>query len=326
MPSFRLPALPSSSTESPAEIADFWEILTIRRAGKSVALASVRAAIDRSAESDPAEDAEEDIEEEGRFDDAIEEIKYRMSVCGKSYPFYFATNSYRVIALHPEAACEKRDLYLFLLLATRLNMNTRRTFVGIDGPLLFEEVCEAALREMCGVRGQTHRFGTSAGAQNFSDRLTSFFSDLQEFGLRDDRPIPNHGGDDGVDLAWWNTFSWNSDIPFQADCSRPPGKLIVLAQCKTGTSWDAADMNRLSPSSFFQKWMVHDPLGQCARLFMTAARVDDSLWEDVHRDGGVFFDRCRIVDYAAPTISSELMARVRRWTAAATGCSDLGDR
>src|SRR5437868_12435421 len=133
MPSFRLPALPSASTESPVEIADFWEILAVRRAQRTVSLASVRAALDRIAESDPAEDTEQDIEEEGRFDDAIDEIKYRMSVCGDSYPFYFATESDRVIALHSEVECEKRALYLFLLLTTRLNMNTRRMFNDVDG-------------------------------------------------------------------------------------------------------------------------------------------------------------------------------------------------
>jgi hypothetical protein len=325
MPTFRLPAPPSPSTESPVEIADFWEILTTRRADKEVSLTSVRAAVDRVAESDPAEDAEEDIEKEGRFDDAIDEVKYRMCVCGDAYPFYFVRDSERVLALHHEANCPRRDLYLFLLLTTRLNMNTRRVFEEIDAPLLFEEVCEAALKEMCGARGRTHRFGTSAGDQNFDARLRSFFSELQEFGLRADREIPKHGGDDGLDLAWWNTFAWRGDMPYQSAHECPPGKLMVLAQCKTGTSWDAADMQRLQPSTFFDKWMNHTPLGQTAKLFMAAARVDHIDWEDMHREGGVFFDRCRIVDYASSRMSDELRTKLRAWTRAAAICGDLGD-
>lgn len=325
MPTFRLPALPTPATQSPVEIADFWEILATRRAGNSVSLVSVRAAIDRTAESDADEDADDDIEEEGRFEDAIEEVKYRMAVCGDSYPFYFATQSERVIALKGDAACPQRDLYLFLLLATRLNMTSRRTFDGIDGPLLFEEVCEAALSEMCGRRGRTHRFGTSAGEQNFQERLTSFFSELQEFALRDDRAIPTHGGDDGLDLAWWSTFSWSGALPYQNSFARPPGKLIILAQCKTGTSWDYADMQRLQPSTFFNKWMTHIPLGDSARLFMAAARVDQNEWEDKHREGGIFFDRCRIVDYAVQHLSDDLSLKVGKWTTAAMGCPDLGD-
>jgi len=325
MSSFRLPAPPSPSTESPVEIADFWEILATGQPGSDISLSSVRAVIDRVAESDPAEDAEEDIEEEGRFDDAIDEVKYRMCVCGEAYPFYFTSDSERVLALRDEGTCAKRALYLFLLLATRLNMNSRRVFEEIDAPLLFEEVCEAALKEMCGPRGRTHRFGTSAGDQNFDDRLRSFFSELQEFALRDDREIPKHGGDDGLDLAWWNTFAWHCDIPYQGVHERPPGKLIVLAQCKTGTSWAAPDMQRLQPSTFFDKWMTHTPLGQTARSFMAAARVDHSEWEDMHREGGMFFDRCRIVDYAAPRMSDELWIKVRRWTTAAAVCPDLGE-
>ena len=325
MPTFRLPGLPTPSTESPVEIADFWEILATRRDGVEVSLAGVRAAIDRVAESDPEEDADEDIEEEGRFDDAIDEIKYRMGVCGDGYPFYFSSDSERVLALHDEETHPQRDLYLFLLLATRLNMNTRRVFQDIDGALLFEEICEAALQEMCGSRGRTHRFGTSAGGQNFDERVTSFFAQLQEFTLRADRPIPKHGGDDGLDLAWWNTFTWRDDIPYENARGCPPGKLIVLAQCKTGTSWDKADMQRLQPSTFFEKWMTHTPMGQTARTFMAAARVDQTHWEDMHREGGMFFDRCRIVDYAVPRMTDELRTRIRTWTRAAAVCADLGE-
>ncbi len=84
-------------------------------------------------------------------------------------------------------------------------------------------------------------------------------------------------------------------------------------------------MQRLQPLTFFNKWMAHVPLGDSARLFMTAARVDQEGWEDVHRERGIFFDRCRIVDYAVQHLPAEVWDRIRRWTAAAAQCGDLGD-
>jgi hypothetical protein len=321
MPKFRLPAIPTWDCDSPVEIADWWEIEALRATNQSASLNDLRAGIARQSETDPSGDAEADIEEESRFDFSIAEVKYRISGCNTAYPFEFKADSERVL-LVKQAAPNNQNwwLYVFLLLATRLNMNTRRTFADIDGTLLFEEVCEVALKAICGPRFMSHRFGTSSGQGNFPNKLKGFFAALREFELRTDREIPNHGGDDGLDIALWNTFSWSgADVP-------PQGKLVLLAQCKTGTSWDKADLQRLHPTSFFDKWMSPSPLGATARAFMVSGRVDGNEWEDCHRDGGLFFDRCRIVDYAAGQLPDVLFARVRAWTEGAISCVDLGVR
>jgi hypothetical protein len=275
--------------------------------------------VQKEAESRPDSDTEDDIEEESRYDFAMEEIRYRLAACGpNNYPFHFLANSERVIVFRPDSLTGKRLLYVFLLLTTRLNMKTRRSFSGIDGALLFEEVCEIALGSMWGDRYACHRFGTSSGQRNFPQKLKGFFAALKEFGLRTDRRIPHHGGDDGIDVATWNTFSWTGDF------KEPQGKLIVMAQCKTGTSWDNADLERLQPSTFFVKWMEHPPLGEQVRAFMVSSRVDLRKWEDTHRHGGLFFDRCRIVDYAVGRLPGSLFERVRLWTQDAMKCPDLG--
>lgn len=322
MPKFRLPAIPSSDCDSPVEIADWWEIEALRAASRSASLNELRANVARQAEINPGTDAEADIEEESRFDFAIEEIKHRVNVCNAAaYPFAFRADSERVLVVR---AAQPEDqgwwLYVFMLMATRLNMNTRRSFAGIDGTLLFEEICEVALTAIYGPKMRTHRFGTSSGQGGFPNKLRAFFADLQEYALRDNRVIPEHGGDDGLDIALWNTFSWAGAAP------PPRGKLILLAQCKTGTSWDKSDLQRLQPDSFFDKWMSPTPLGATARAFMIAGSVDATEWEDCHRDGGLFFDRCRIVDYAAGRLPAPLLARIRAWTEGAIACEDLGDR
>ncbi len=319
MPKFRLPGLPSTGCDSAVEIADFWEIVALSANSRKASLNDLRAIIQRQAEIDDETEADEEIIEESRYEFAIEEIRYRLSACGPNkYPFSFSEKSDRVIVLREDLHTERWLLYIFLLLTTRLNMMTRRVFSAVDGALLFEEVCEIALKSMCGDRFICHRFGTSSGQGNFSRKLTAFFLAIKEFGLRNDRIIPNHGGDDGVDLATWNTFSWTGES------NAPQGKLIVLAQCKTGTSWDRADLERLHPRNFFTKWMIHEPLGVQVRAFMVSSRVDVQEWEDHHRNGGLFFDRCRIVDYAVGRLPDPLFERVRLWTEAAMECPDLG--
>lgn len=319
MPKFRLPALPSFDCDSAVEIADLWEIVALRAASATASLNDLRSIVQKQAEADPESDADEDIGEESRYDFAMEEIRYRLAACGPNkYPFDFLANSERVIEFRRDSLNEQRLLYVFLLLTTRLNMLTRRSFCRIDGTLLFEEICEIALGSMWGDRVISHRFGTSAEQGNFPEKLKSFFAALGEFELRSDRRIPHHGGDDGIDVATWNTFSWTGDS------REPQGKLIVLTQCKTGTSWDKADLERLQPNTFFAKWMTHTPLGQQVRAFMVSARVDVRDWEDHHRHGGLFFDRCRIVDYAVGRLPGGLFDRVRLWTQAALNCPDLG--
>lgn len=324
MPKFRLPAIPSWDCDSPVEIADWWEIESTRAQSRSASLNALRAGVAREAETDPATDAEADIDEESRFDYAINEVKYRINVCtAAAYPFRFSENSERVLTVVQPLGGDGGQswwLYMFLLLTTRLNMNTRREFAGVDGTLLFEEVCEVALMTFGGAKLKSHRFGTSKSQGNFPAKLRAFFADLKEFDLREDREIPNHGGDDGLDIGMWNTFNWGGE-------TKPPqGKLILLAQCKTGTSWEKADMQRLQPDTFFDKWMAHSPLGATARAFMTSSRVDAREWEDCHREGGLFFDRCRIVDYAAGRLPTEMFSRLRSWTAGAIACEDLGVR
>jgi len=323
MAQFRIPATPSWDCDQPIEIADFWEILALQATSHSASLANVRAAIAQHAEVDAEADTEDDIAEENRLDFAIREIQERVAICGAAqYPFKLANESDRVLESKPHANNKGFWLYCFLLLATRMNMKERQILGGVNAPLLFEEICEVALRNLNGAKADVHRFGTSAGGQNFTQRLQEFFQKFDEYPLRTDRDIPKNGGDDGLDLALWNKFSWQSETRWRPEARSPRGKLIVLAQCKTGTSWDEADFNRLQPETFFDKWMKRQPRGQTNRAFMSACRVEAQELEDYQQDC-VFFDRCRIVDYAAEVVPDDVFNRVRTWTEAAYACPDF---
>ena len=284
---------------------------------------NVRAAITKHAEVDPDGDAEEDIAEEDRLDFTIREIQERTAICGAAhYPFKLADASDRGLEAKTLADASGFWLYVFLLLTTRLNMKERQILAGVNAPLLFEEICEAALRTIGGQRTVVHRFGTSAGSQNFAERLKTFFKELDEYPLRTDRDIPKHGGDDGLDLALWNKFSWQGETRWRPEVGSPRGKFIILAQCKTGTSWDEAAVNRLRPRNFFGKWMKRLPRGQASRAFMVACRVEPQKMEDYQEDC-IFFDRCRIVDYAAANLPADVLPRIVAWTDAALACPDF---
>ena len=323
MAQFRIPATPSWDCDQPIEIADFWEILALCSASRSASLANVRSAIAQHSEVDPGEDAEDDIAEENRLDFAIREIQERAAICGTThYPFNLAAASDRVLEAKPLGDASGFWLYVFLLLTTRLNMKERQILADVNAPLLFEEICEAALRTVGGQRTVVHRFGTSAGSQNFAERLKAFFKELDEYPLRTDRVIPKHGGDDGLDLALWNKFSWQGATRWRPEVASPRGKSIILAQCKTGTSWDEADVNRLQPGTFFDKWMMKNPRGQMSRAFMVACRVEPQEMED-YQSNCIFFDRCRIVDYAAANLPADVLPRIIAWTKAALACPDF---
>lgn len=323
MAQFRIPATPSWDCDQPIEIADFWELLALRATSHSAGLANVRAAIAQHAEVDADADAEDDIAEENRLDFAIREIQERAAICGEAhYPFNLAAASDRVLEFKSLADNKGFWLYCFLLLTTRMNMKERQILAGVNAPLLFEEICEVALKCLGGARAQVHRFGTSAGGVNFAERLKEFFQKFDEYPLRTDREIPKNGGDDGLDLAFWNKFSWQSATRWRPEAGSPRGKLIVLAQCKTGTSWDDADLNRLQPETFFDSWMQRQPRGQTNRAFMSACRVEPQDLEDYQQDC-LFFDRCRIVDYAAEDLPDDVFKRLVTWTEAAFACPDF---
>lgn len=325
MAQFRIPATPSWDCDQPIEIADFWELLALRASSHSAALANVRAAIAQHAEVDADADAEDDIAEETRLDFAIREIHERAAICGTAhYPFNLASVSDRVLEFKPLADNKGFWLYIFLLLTTRMNMKERQILDSVNAPLLFEEICEVALKSLGGLRAQVHRFGTSAGSQNFAERLKDFFQKFDEYPLRVDRAIPKNGGDDGLDLAMWSKFSWQSNTRWRPEVGSPRGKLILLAQCKTGTSWDDADLNRLQPETFFDSWMQRQPRGQANRAFMSSCRVEPQDLEDYQQDC-LFFDRCRIVDYAAEVLPDGVFERVVTWTKAAFACPDFAE-
>lgn len=193
-----------------------------------------------------------------------------------------------------------------MLLSTRLNMNSDRMQAGIDGTTLLEEISAEGLRCYLGDgRAKSMIFGTSAGSANFAGRVTALCKDIGEgFQFRNNQNLPMDVKDDKLDVVAW--------IPF-ADAKS--SKIIVFGQCKTGTAW-TQQLCHLQPDAFIKKWIdtpfTYDP----ARAYLLSEAVDRSRWAGYAIDGGLLFDRCRLVDCCSQ-IDQALLERVVDWSTAA---------
>ena len=284
-------------------LADHWEITCLRSNRGMASLSDLKQDLQLPGDPNPGEDAEHDIGLEGILDFALDEINDRRNSCGQGrfqYPFDFSNGRQTRITLRKPV--RKSDyLYIFLLLATRGNMNRDRVHAGHDATLLFEEICEYSLSAILGSRKQVLRFGASKAGGAFPARIKELCLLLGD----EVKPIPSPAynqtaGDDGLDIAAWVSFS-----------DKRRGKLIIFAQCKTGDSWDTADMSRLRPAEFCRLWMTPQPLITPERAFMVAKRCRRDWW-DKSVYGGIFFDRCRVVDFAN-SIPSTLLSKVKNW-------------
>jgi hypothetical protein len=96
--------------------------------------------------------------------------------------------------------------------------------------------------------------------------------------------LAKHTGDDGLDIVAWRSFPDGKQ-----------GKLIAFGQCAAGASDWQDKLAEMDARSFVKKWMRAPLLVDPVRLFFIPRRVSPGDWESAGIDGGILFDRCRIV-------------------------------
>jgi hypothetical protein len=83
---------------------------------------------------------------------------------------------------------------------------------------------------------------------------------------------------------------------------------------KTGTSWEE-ELKSVQPDVFMKKWM-HDMFTSVpVRCFLISDRPDHDFWENYTYEGGIVFDRCRLVDFGE-NLSAGLKADMSKWISA----------
>lgn len=285
---FKLPNFPSPRA-SDDELADFAEILAWQDGFASATDISKYLGItddnidDNSEEFRGCEDQEDGHNE--RLESVFELLGERQRICGDGYPFSLDSSGSVLHVVEIEGlAC--RELYLYLLGATRINMTKNKVIDGIDGALLMEEVCCEAIRYYLGPeRAKSIVLGT-ASSGGFEERVNQLIREVHEpcsFQNINGEEAIVRAQDDGVDVVGW--------LPFDDDA---PGKLAIFAQVKTGTSW-RDNVLECQPENFQKKWLSGTFTVSPVRAFCVAEAVGKTYWNSTCCDAGVLLDRCRLV-------------------------------
>lgn len=230
------------------------------------------------------------------------EIERREMACGSGYPFILESHgaSLRCPETEPEKA--QSAVYLYLLLATRLNMKDDRIHAGIDGTTLLEPLSAHAIGSYLGSKkAESLVFGTYAegGFEYKVDKLCRVIG--EGGGFLNKGKVPVRARDDKLDVAVW--------IPF---ADRLSGQLIVFAQCKTGTNW-LGSSSELRIDTFTKRWIEGSFVVDPVRAFCVAEAVSETNWSHIGFSTGMLFDRCRLVEHCCG-LSGKSLSEIRGWT------------
>lgn len=299
---YKIPDVPSSKADI-HEIADFVEVECLKN--KIISAREIFSSIDKFDDHQYSGGVPEDEELEPKLADVIDEIDRRRKFCGEKYPFYIGSEGH-VVKFNQAANETIREVYQFLLFTTRLDMKNHRKQNGSDGTLLFEKLAEFIGKHYLGERAESFLFGTACQESNFEKKITSLTKLMGEGGAFKSRidTSPNIKKDDGLDVVVWKSFSDGN-----------PGKLIGFGQCKTGTCWKD-NLVFLRPDSFCKKWLKDQPTVDPIRLFFISESILRNRWYEHTAQGGVLFDRCRIMDYLPVKEIEEaplFLSKIKTW-------------
>jgi hypothetical protein len=301
---YKFPDVPSPKADV-HEIADFIEIKCIQN--RSVSAREVSSSLDILTDHDYRDGVPEDEELEPKIADTLNEIDRRYLFCGTKYPFKVVRHGH-VVTLSLAVDEIIREIYTFLLFATRLDMSNQRIQNDIDGTSLFEKLSEYVGKHYFGERAESYLFGTAFRENNFENKITSLIEQMGEGrGFKNpDETFSNMHKDDRLDVVVWKSFS---DGSF--------GKLIGFGQCKTGTHWKNY-LTILHPDSFCRKWFRDQPTVNPVRLFFISESILRNRWYEHASDGGILFDRCRIMDYLPIKEPPPFLSQIRAWNMGVT--------
>ena len=292
------------------ELADFWEVQSIRNPNTFVSSIQISKAI--SMELDELQHngllSEDDILNEGNesyggLDDVFIELQRRVEFSNQRYPFTFSKYS---LQFNEETGLLK-NVYLFLLLCTRLNMTKQKIFNDIDGTHLFEHLCAHVAKNFFGLSAQSFVFGT-AQSGGFEEKVSDL---IKQVGIGEAFSNPNYNAptkkDDSIDIVVWKEFS-----------DKREGKLIGFGQCKTGTTSWRDDIRQLNPSNFCKSWFNRHPVIDPIPLVFICDTMNEDRNFYTDQQGYLVFNRFRIIEYVDESLDESIKADISSWLEGAT--------
>ena len=312
---------PYPTSDNRTAIADFAELECLARVDRQVSLMDITRILYREADRLH----EDTVREQARaaFDELVDRVKH-CGFGGKGYPFKINARGTSIELKSRRSVKRPPELYIYLLLATRLNMKSERNQDGEDGAALFELLCKEIAANYWG--GPTESvssmvFGTARAIDlpdegeldrtEFENAVNALCRQIGEgYRFQADTTSRVRAKDGKLDIVVCKNF---------ADARA--GKLIGFGQCKTGTHWER-DLHKLQPRDFCMKWLLKSPVVDPVRMYFVTDRLPKDDWYDRSRDGGLLFDRCRIIEYSDP-VEKPLMASLRKWVKAAAKAKGL---
>ncbi len=302
---FRLPNLPSPRAEI-HELADFVELLCW--CTRTTSAQTIIRYLGRNEENDVQDGCEDsDDENSTELDVVMNEISFRASACNGGYPFSLSDEG-TIVRINDKAIANdpiRTAVYQYLLLSTRLNMQANRKHAKIDGTTLLEKISAHAIKQYLGhERAESLVFGTSEKSK-FDVSIKNLCKSLGEGGgFQNPDEAPVSAKDGNLDVVAWT--------PFQ---DKLPSKMIIFAQCKTGSSWRDT-VHELQPLNFCKKWFLKQPIVCPTRAFCIAESANKSRWNTDAIDAGLLFDRCRIVELSSG-LDQNILTKIEKWNKAA---------
>lgn len=250
------------------------------------------------------DDSNDDYSDEAlqnEIQEALGELEVRKADSSDHYPFDTDRNT---IFMKDQVSENTLEVYKFLLLATRENMQQNKVADGIDATAVFEQLCSEVIRNYFGHHSQSFVFGTGAEQRlGFKQKIEQTLHSLNVRGYRFRQPDGDtgHHQDAGVDIIVF--------IPFN---DHNKGQFVALGQCKTGTSWKGFIT---PPFAFFDKYIEPSVVFRPIIFYMVCESFFDS-WESIGRNSmGLMFDRERIMQYLPTELPLDLIGKIKRWNA-----------
>lgn len=294
---FKLPNGPSSCAKN-HELADFAELLAIQKG--SLSFEELLSILNRGEDYGNANRLLKEEKLEERMVDTYGELELRKKLCGDGYPFDIMLRGNK-LQKHKTLSSQQL-VYVFLLLATRLNMATRCIQNDINATHLFEKLSAIAAKNYLGGNAISEVFGYPNNPYRFDLKLNELCDKIGEGG-----GYYNHTGsqiavlDGGLDFVTWKNFSDNRQ-----------GKLIIFGQSKTGTEY-SVDLSSFDPEEFVKLWIRTSFAVSPIRMCCIAEALLSTEWHNFSIKFSLLLDRCRLVSLLKK-LDKAIFNEVKSWT------------
>lgn len=283
-----------------SELADFIEIKAILSDNGSYSITEVKTSLGIACDESLNDDDSLVDAEEAKIEAALSEIDERRVSATDKYPFQSSQLSITV-----DNQCDDiiKTVYTFLLLVTRVNMNTMKIQNGIDATKIFEQLSSAIIENYWGKSAKAFVIGTGADTSDFETKINNAIKEVGEPGVKFRWPDGSlkKEKDAKVDVIAY--------IPF-ADNRK--GRFVALGQCKTGTSWQSS-ISQLIPHSFNENYLSPPFTFTPVVLFLVSEAFYNN-WETHQRNSnGLLLDRCRLMQYLPDDLNDQLLSDIKNW-------------